>query len=394
MKLLVDNVGKYQSYARVTHRQSLGKSSQVEEEQWRDAMIIRQFFIMLSVFISCILPSYIPAAAQTVEEFTEALMPENSQDDKGLQKDGKDTLKTRGLGGMDIQPDKPKVTLHLQFDLNSRELSADAIVTLRKLGLALQNESLRGYVFRIVGHTCDMGTNIYNTALSQRRAMTVRNYLSGNFNLNNQQFEVAWFGEDRPAVPNTDETARQKNRRVVIINTLKPFDLPMDSQKSAVLQIKCLRNGKEQIIQDGDALNEKDPYAVEFKVGTMPYAYIYQVDTEANITRLFPNENFSRHENPLELNRIYRVPLKMHWFYLDENKGKEKIIMLAYHQPISDPQEKCMRVADEKYVSQKTRGFSVIYQEKPATESSSYEEKLLSGDINDLVVILRYFNHR
>ena len=358
-----------------------------------DTVIIGRFFILLSILFFCMLPFAAQAAAQTVEEFVNALIPENGRDEKRLLKGENSTTKIRGYGGMRTLPEKPKITLHLQFDLNSHELKPDAIITLNKLIMALQNESLRRYVFRIEGHTGDLGTKAYNMALSQRHTMAVRSYIDANSNLEYNQFEVAWFGEERPAVLNTGEPARQKNRRVVITNTLKSFDLPINSQQSAVLQIKNLSNGQEQIVQDGDALDENDRYAVEFKAGVMQYVYIYQIDADGNAKRLFPNGDYTQLENPLAPNRIYRVPSKMRWFYLDDNKGKEKIILLAGHQPVSDPQKICMRVADEKYVSQKTRGFGGIHKDKTETESSPNRVKSIPGPLDNLVTVSRYFYH-
>jgi len=357
-------------------------------------MMIRRFFIILSIFILYLLPGALPAAEQTVEEFINALTPNNRKVQKEFVEDETSIGTPRGLAREKIIHGKPKVTLHLQFNFNSSELQSDAIVTLRKLGLALQNESLRGYVFRLEGHTCDLGTDTYNMTLSRQRAMAVRNYLSKNFNLNQQQFKVAWFGEGRPALPNTNEASRQKNRRVVIINTLESFDLTISSQTSAILQIKSLRDGMERIVQDGDALDENDRYAVEFKLITMRYAYLFQIDSVGNIQRLFPKSDFSQHKNPIESKRIYRVPSLVRWLQLDKNKGIEKIILLASHEPVNDPQKVCMRVAGGNYHALKARGVGGVRQEKPDPDSSSYRAESFSGYTGNQFVMARYFVHK
>ena len=65
---------------------------------------------------------------------------------------------------------------------------------------------------QVEGHTCDIGTNEYNLALGERRASSARSYLEG-LGIASNRISTISYGEERPLVPNTDESNRSKNRR-------------------------------------------------------------------------------------------------------------------------------------------------------------------------------------
>jgi len=71
------------------------------------------------------------------------------------------------------------------------------------------NPALR---LRVAGHTDDRGSDEYNIALGQRRAVTVREYLAAR-GVDASRLDVVSFGEEMPAVPGEDEGAWAQNRR-------------------------------------------------------------------------------------------------------------------------------------------------------------------------------------
>jgi peptidoglycan-associated lipoprotein len=84
--------------------------------------------------------------------------------------------------------------------------------------LAAHAELLANYPemrIRLEGHADERGSREYNVALSERRAETVRQYLSFK-NVGSEQMENVAFGEEKPLVPSHDNTAWSKNRRVEI----------------------------------------------------------------------------------------------------------------------------------------------------------------------------------
>lgn len=69
----------------------------------------------------------------------------------------------------------------------------------------------------IVGHTDSSGSNAYNLELSQRRADSVRKYLTGIRVLEGLAIEARGAGENEPAASNETAAGRQTNRRVEIL---------------------------------------------------------------------------------------------------------------------------------------------------------------------------------
>lgn len=66
---------------------------------------------------------------------------------------------------------------------------------------------------RIVGHTDSTGSEEYNQALSERRAVAVRNYLTGK-GITASRLTTVGEGESRPVSSNTTDDGRYQNRRV------------------------------------------------------------------------------------------------------------------------------------------------------------------------------------
>ena len=67
----------------------------------------------------------------------------------------------------------------------------------------------------VVGHTDDVGSNAYNQSLSERRALSVAQYLESK-RVDAMRLATAGKGETQPRSSNSTETGRQENRRVEI----------------------------------------------------------------------------------------------------------------------------------------------------------------------------------
>lgn len=68
------------------------------------------------------------------------------------------------------------------------------------------------YVMRIEGHCDERGTNEYNNALGERRAMAARNYLIGK-GVAADRIHIISYGEERPLAFCHDESCWWQNRR-------------------------------------------------------------------------------------------------------------------------------------------------------------------------------------
>jgi len=67
----------------------------------------------------------------------------------------------------------------------------------------------------VVGHTDNVGSDAYNQRLSERRALSVAQYLESR-RVNGMRLATAGKGEGQPVASNNNESGRQANRRVEI----------------------------------------------------------------------------------------------------------------------------------------------------------------------------------
>lgn len=98
--------------------------------------------------------------------------------------------------------------------INSDKLTDDMIKLLDNVSDVLSKES--NLKIRIIGHTCDLGTDSYNMELSKKRALAADKYLLSK-KVDKNKINVEWKGEKSPIVKNDSESNRSKNRRIEII---------------------------------------------------------------------------------------------------------------------------------------------------------------------------------
>jgi peptidoglycan-associated lipoprotein len=96
------------------------------------------------------------------------------------------------------------------FDYDESEIRDDAAAALRRK-VAILRASPQVQI-RIEGHCDERGTNEYNQALGNRRAESIRQFLTG-FGLSESRFEIVSYGEERPVAQGSDEAAWARNRR-------------------------------------------------------------------------------------------------------------------------------------------------------------------------------------
>ena len=101
----------------------------------------------------------------------------------------------------------------MQFNFDKATLRPENRELLSKIvGILLTSKNYGIYVY---GHTDDIGSEEYNLDLSERRAQTVRDYLTEN-GIAPEIITSKGFGKSRPIVAGTSATARADNRRVEI----------------------------------------------------------------------------------------------------------------------------------------------------------------------------------
>jgi outer membrane protein OmpA-like peptidoglycan-associated protein len=116
----------------------------------------------------------------------------------------------------EIASTKPKIDLEIQFDYNSAEISTTSMPSVQALGKALSNPKLRGSTFVVAGHTDAIGGEAYNQDLSERRADTIKRYLSEKYGINGTDLVTVGYGKSKPKDPNAPMDPI--NRRVQVVN--------------------------------------------------------------------------------------------------------------------------------------------------------------------------------
>ena len=102
------------------------------------------------------------------------------------------------------------------------ELFPTASATLNRTNIAIlakladNIKACPQYRYRIETHSDQRADTEYNEILSARRAVAIRNYLVDH-GVNEDQFELRFYGERKPVVTGDDEAAWAANRRVVVM---------------------------------------------------------------------------------------------------------------------------------------------------------------------------------
>ncbi len=107
----------------------------------------------------------------------------------------------------------------LLFDYDHFELRPEALDSLRKLGqLILRNPNAD---FLIEGHTDAFGSAVYNVTLSERRALSVKQWLVGEMGIDAARILTKGFGSSKPlaSVAGTVEQQRLNRRVEIVIKT-------------------------------------------------------------------------------------------------------------------------------------------------------------------------------
>lgn len=111
------------------------------------------------------------------------------------------------------QGDRLLVTLPeaITFDVNSTELGRNSRRAINQLSRSL-NRYPQSYI-DVIGHTDSTGSRDYNLALSEGRALAVRNAMVRR-NVNPARIATAGVGESQPVATNATPDGRALNRRV------------------------------------------------------------------------------------------------------------------------------------------------------------------------------------
>jgi outer membrane protein OmpA-like peptidoglycan-associated protein len=115
-----------------------------------------------------------------------------------------------------IVKDKPNIDLEITFDYNSADISTKSLPAVQALGRALTNPDLKGSTFLVAGHTDAAGGDAFNQDLSERRADSIKRYLTSKFGIAGPDLVTVGYGKTK--LKNLNDPLAEENRRVQVVN--------------------------------------------------------------------------------------------------------------------------------------------------------------------------------
>jgi peptidoglycan-associated lipoprotein len=130
-------------------------------------------------------------------------------DDGGLIGDEYGLTEQIDLGSYSNDPNT-EVYKNIQFDYDKSDIRPDAKPILENIAMDLKANPAK-YLL-VEGHCDERGTNEYNLALGERRALATREYLV-TLGIAPEKIDTISYGEERPLELGHDESAWKFNRR-------------------------------------------------------------------------------------------------------------------------------------------------------------------------------------
>ncbi len=101
--------------------------------------------------------------------------------------------------------------LPVYFDFDSSDIRKDQVARIQ-VNAEFINTNSKGYEVRIEGNTDPRGTNEYNMALGERRALNAKKYLM-NLGVDEAKLTTVSYGEERLLLQGNDEMSWSQDRR-------------------------------------------------------------------------------------------------------------------------------------------------------------------------------------
>ena len=100
----------------------------------------------------------------------------------------------------------------LYFAYDRSDINSEGRAKIRNLAKIINSNNLS---VRVEGHCDERGTREYNLALGEQRAKTVAELLIIN-GVPSSKISTVSYGEEKPAVPGSNENSWSKNRRALV----------------------------------------------------------------------------------------------------------------------------------------------------------------------------------
>ncbi len=104
----------------------------------------------------------------------------------------------------------------IRFGFDQTDLPPEGVQALAAFAAELKSHNQNVFV-EMQGHTDSTGSKAYNLSLGEKRAQSVRRYLSKEEGIALHRMSVISYGESAPIADNSTREGRSKNRRVGLV---------------------------------------------------------------------------------------------------------------------------------------------------------------------------------
>lgn len=151
----------------------------------------------------------VPTTKEATQDKTKPVMTELPSGQPVKDASNTESINPDKLGPVQSSSKLTAALENIYFDFDSYTLSSEARTSLQKNTEIIKDIS--GAV-QIEGNCDERGSAEYNLALGEKRAKAAMKYLV-TMGIPAERLSVISYGEERPAVQGSDETAFSKNRR-------------------------------------------------------------------------------------------------------------------------------------------------------------------------------------
>ena len=172
--------------------------------------------ILLSIFLAAFISACSTTPKDTAGASGSGSSSSASSDPASGDSDILADLENTELGGPNVEPGSQEDLIvnvgdRVFFDYDSAELNSDAKELLQDQVAWIKQHNAS---VTIEGHCDERGTREYNLALGEKRAQSVKNYMT-SMGISSSQISTISFGKERPAVVGSNDGAWSQNRRSV-----------------------------------------------------------------------------------------------------------------------------------------------------------------------------------
>ena len=172
--------------------------------------------MIIKLFTGALLVFFLAACSTTPKDTADSSGSGSSSSSSDVSSTGEGTVTETSPDSNTIVPGSQEDLIvnvgdRVFFDYDSAELNSDAKELLQdQVALIKQHNAS----VTIEGHCDERGTREYNLALGEKRAQSVKNYMT-SMGISSSQISTISFGKERPAVVGSNDGAWSQNRRSV-----------------------------------------------------------------------------------------------------------------------------------------------------------------------------------